>query len=329
MATFAKATFNTTRYAASRPHYPQYLYELVFNYHQNGSLPNGRQVSKLPGRRDLAVDLGCGTGQATASLKPFKRVIGVDPSESMIEGAKSYLQGHEDQGTKFELVQSSAEDLSFLQNNSVDLVVGAQAAHWFDWAKIWPEIGRTLRPGGSVAFWVYSEFRLAAYPSLTPLITQYAQGTDAKTSLGPHWQRPGRTILERHLVDVPEPLSILNEQGITEFSFPDKLDRLYFTGSYYSQELPQELTLPIISKVETTWRGLLGYLYTWSSLHNYQERYPEDRSLSFDQGGEGNIAERFWKSLVTGAEKESGRKQNEDDPIVVDWPIALIMTHKL
>ncbi len=121
------------------------------------------------------------------------------------------------EGSRFELVNSNAEDLSFLAPSTVDLVIAAQAAHWFDYSKLWPELDRVLRPSGTVAFWVYSEFRLPAYPSLTPLITDYAQGTDPATSLGPHWQRPGRTILENHLLDVPEP-----SWG--------KTDRVFFTG---------------------------------------------------------------------------------------------------
>ena len=30
----------------------------------------------------------------------------------------------------------------------------AQAAHWFDWKKLWPELARILRKNGSVAIWV-------------------------------------------------------------------------------------------------------------------------------------------------------------------------------
>ena len=83
--------------------------------------------------------------------------------------------------TQFEFVQAPAEDLSFLKDASVDLLVAgthaspppslsastdsaprrsrtaldpAQSAHWFDWSKMWPEAARVLRKGGSVAFWV-------------------------------------------------------------------------------------------------------------------------------------------------------------------------------
>ena len=51
----------------------------------------------------------------------------------------------------------------------------------------------------------YSEFRLSRYPTATKLINQYMQGSDPKNSLGPYWERPGRTILDNHLLDVPPP----------------------------------------------------------------------------------------------------------------------------
>ena len=71
---------------------------------------------------------------------------------------------------------------------------------------------------------VYAEFQLPEYPSLGPRITDYAQGSEPQRSVGQYFQRPGRTILERHLVDVPEPSSILNKGSL------DDLSRVYFTG---------------------------------------------------------------------------------------------------
>ncbi len=71
----------------------------------------------------------------------------------------------------------------------------------------------------------YSEFRLAHYATATPLINAYSQGSDPKNSLGPHWERPGRTIVDNHLLDIPDPSSVVPE------SFRD-FTRIFFSGAY-------------------------------------------------------------------------------------------------
>lgn len=48
--------------------------------------------------------------------------------------------------------KSSAESLTFLENESVDLVVAGQAAHWFDTTVLFPEMERILRQRGSKYF---------------------------------------------------------------------------------------------------------------------------------------------------------------------------------
>ncbi|KAK0192066.1 S-adenosyl-L-methionine-dependent methyltransferase [Armillaria mellea] len=303
MATFAKKSFNASVYAASRPTYPKALFDFIFAYHESGVV-SSQQPASVPRynpRWDLAVDLGCGTGQATIELTPFKKVVGVEPGEKMLDAARKYLKERiGDSESRFEFVKSGAEDLSFIAPSTVDLVIAAQAAHWFDYSKLWPELDRVLRPSGTVAFWVYSEFRLPAYPSLTPLITDYAQGTDPSTSLGPHWQRPGRSILENHLLDVPEP-----SWG--------KTDRVFFTGSHYP-DLPSPL--PVILRTKTTWGALLTYFRSWSSLHTYLEH-----------GGEG-IEVRFWNALREGAAKEGNAAVEESDELMVEWPIGMMLVKK-
>lgn len=68
----------------------------------------------------IAVDLGCGPGQLTALLAeadPFERVIGVDPSEIMIERARS-MEAH----PKLEYTVGTAEIMQGLEDGSVSLV---------------------------------------------------------------------------------------------------------------------------------------------------------------------------------------------------------------
>ena len=81
----------------------------------------------------------CSTGQATVELHPFKRVVGIDPSNKMVQGARQYVSDvfgsvssstatlARDHSTgQIEFLQSSAENLSFLEDGSVDLVTSGK-----------------------------------------------------------------------------------------------------------------------------------------------------------------------------------------------------------
>jgi len=299
MATYAKTTYNAVRYAAARPTYPRQLFDFVFKYHERS-----RQA-----KWDTAVDLGCGPGQATVELTPFKRVIGVDPSPNMLEQARSAC-AQTGSTSQFEFVQSPAEKLPFLQDGSVDFILAAQAAHWFDWDKAWPEVARVLRKGGSAAFWGYSEFRLTGYPDATPLITSYVQGTDPVHSIGPYWQQPGRSILDNHFLDVPKATDVLPDK-FTEW------EHVFFSGSHHPH-LPSPQ--PVILRKQMTWDDLLSYFRTFSSLHTYHERYPDDL-----KNPDGDIAVRFWRSL----REHTGQEQKSDSDIIeVEWPMALMMVRR-
>jgi len=348
MATFGKPTFNAAIYSSFRPSYPKALFLEIFEYHRNSK----------HAKWDLAVDLGCGTGQATTEiqLSAFEKVIGVDPSLPMIQAAREIKRNGlwDAQADRIQFVQSEAENLGgILPDNSVDLLISAQAAHWFDWKQMWPEAGRVLRSGGTAAFWTYAELRLKDFPSTSPMITAYAQGTDPMTSLGPHFQRPGRTILENLFRDIPDPRETLAGDGFADFQ------RVYFTGSYYP-DIPQAKA--VIMEKEMRWRVLLGYFRTWSSLHKYHtlypddlkrhdERFPEDleqvtkthdrlvatsnreEGETGDCGNEditvegGDIAVRFWKDLREEVKSQGGRF-GVDEPIVVEWPMALLLAKK-
>jgi SAM-dependent methyltransferase len=54
-------------------------------------------------------------------LTPFKRVIGIDPSEKMVEQARLALP--QNGINQIEFAQGSAEDLSMLPDSSADLVI--------------------------------------------------------------------------------------------------------------------------------------------------------------------------------------------------------------
>jgi SAM-dependent methyltransferase len=135
---------------------------------------------------------GACKGQATTELTPFKQVIGVDPSGKMIDAARKSAASHAqltntEDVNRFKYVKGDAENLSFLEDGSVDLIIAgphngiefwkgspvifffiAQAAHWFEWSKLWPEAARVLREGGSAAFWVCPT--LFAFPILIVIV---------------------------------------------------------------------------------------------------------------------------------------------------------------
>ncbi|EKM53186.1 uncharacterized protein PHACADRAFT_259362 [Phanerochaete carnosa HHB-10118-sp] len=303
MATYAKTTYNAARYAAIRPTYPKQLFDFVFHYHGLG--PKARWGT--------AVDIGCGTGHATVELRPFQNVIGVDPSSTMIEQAQKHI-GTTAYAGELEFKQSAAEELSFLEDGSVDLVTSAQSAHWLDWKKVWPEVARVLRQHGTLAAWGYSEFRLPRYPSATYLIHEYSRGTDPEKSLGPHWEQPGRSILDDHLVGVPDPGSVV----------PDKFqdfERIYFTGNYHPH-FPSPR--PIILPKKMTWDDLLSYLHTFSSFHTHQTRYPADK-----ENPHGDIARRFRDKLKEhAAEQDSSALPKDTDEVDVEWPVALLLARR-
>ena len=134
MPTFARVTFNTVTYAPFRPTYPRQL----LDYHESSSFARWNTAVDLEVCKptfSLLVSLNqCvleSAGQAIVELTPFKRVIGVDPSAKMIESAleMTALSTNSVNVNQFEYLQSSAESLPFLEDESVDLVVSGEYRH--------------------------------------------------------------------------------------------------------------------------------------------------------------------------------------------------------
>jgi SAM-dependent methyltransferase len=167
MSAFASQTFDSARYLACRPVYPKHFYNLIYDFHHrtsplfssNTPSPPSSSSSTAHGstRWSKAVDLGCGPGFIAQTLSSrFDAVLGVDPSQKMIDVG---LQPEEEGGSRKKTIEyrvGSGEDLSWLGDGEVDLVVVGQAAHWFDMGKVWKELGRVVGKGGSVALIGYA-----------------------------------------------------------------------------------------------------------------------------------------------------------------------------
>ncbi|AYY11755.1 class I SAM-dependent methyltransferase [Actinobacteria bacterium YIM 96077] len=90
------------------------------------------------------LDLGAGTGKLTRSLREHGHdVVAVDPSAPMLEQLTAVLPD-------VDARLGSAEEIP-VPDASVDVVVVAQAYHWFDDDVAMPEIARVLGADGHVA----------------------------------------------------------------------------------------------------------------------------------------------------------------------------------
>lgn len=74
---------------------------------------------------------------------------------------------------------------------------------------------------------------------------------------------------------------------------------------------------------KTTWIDLQQYLHTWSSLHTYHERYPDD--LMRD---EGDISARLVRSLKDGVAASKGTPVDDGDSVELEFPLALMLATK-
>lgn len=95
---------------------------------------------------EMAVDVGCGTGRYTLPLAPhFKKVLGIDISESQINLAKQMTLAK-----NVSYMVAPAEKLP-VENTSVDLVNVGLAVHWFKIDKFTSEVVRVLKTNGCLA----------------------------------------------------------------------------------------------------------------------------------------------------------------------------------
>lgn len=140
---FSNRVFN---YAKYRPHYPR---EIV------------GYLSKYCGLTSESViaDVGCGTGiSAKILLENGNRVFGVEPNEAMRAAAIEYLK----EFPNFMPIDGTSTATT-LDDSSVDMIVAAQAFHWFDAGPTRAEFGRILKPEGHVVL-IWNERQLDTTP---------------------------------------------------------------------------------------------------------------------------------------------------------------------
>jgi len=112
----------------------------------------------------VVADIGCGTGlSARMFLENGNRVFGVEPNSAMRIAAVEYLKDFPD----FKRIDGTSENTN-LNDASVDLIIAAQAFHWFEPEATRNEFQRILKPGGHVAL-MWNERQL----DTTPFLVKY------------------------------------------------------------------------------------------------------------------------------------------------------------
>jgi SAM-dependent methyltransferase len=128
---FSDRVENYVRY---RPGYPEQMLEFL------------RESAEWSPSSVIA-DLGSGTGiSARYFLERGNTVFAVEPNDPMRRAAEAQLSSFQ----RFRSVAATAEATT-LDPGSIDLVVAAQAFHWFDVDGFRREVRRILRPGGHAA----------------------------------------------------------------------------------------------------------------------------------------------------------------------------------
>ena len=121
-------------YVKYRPGYPPEMLELFRDV--LGIVP-----------RDVVCDIGSGTGiSAKVFLENGNTVIGVEPNDAMREASIKFLAEFD----RFLAVKGTAEATT-LADDSVDLIIAAQAFHWFRPAEARQEFERIERKDARLA----------------------------------------------------------------------------------------------------------------------------------------------------------------------------------
>ncbi|AEO59333.1 methyltransferase-like protein [Thermothelomyces thermophilus ATCC 42464] len=326
MSIFGRATFSSAGYAAFRPSYPPVLFNRVLAFHHQGR-SQGQAASGSPSGNLL--DLGCGHGVVARALAPhFSSVVGVDPSAGMVEQARRLTSsdgygdgGGGDGGSRITFRQGGAEDLSFLADGSVDCAVAGQAAHWFDYARAWPELARVVRSGGTLAFWGYKDHVIVGHPATTPIYERFTYGEAEPVpgweSMARFWEMPGRKILRGSYRAIVPPAA--DWDRVTRIAWdPDRTRADAVAGA------PEEA---LWLRKTLTLGQLQGYLRTFSAFHGWQGAHPDKKSRA--EGGEGDIIDLMFDEMIAAVPEWQARgddwKQIEVDVV---WGTVLLMAKR-
>ncbi len=153
MNTVERFSNRVANYVKYRPGYPTEI--LRFFKEHLGLTPDS-----------AIADIGSGTGlSAKIFLENGNTVYGVEPNAAMRDAAEEYLKG----SPNFTSIDGNS-DATRLPDASIDLVIAAQAFHWFEPEGTRREFKRILKPDGYVSL-VWNERQI----DTTLFLSEYEQ----------------------------------------------------------------------------------------------------------------------------------------------------------
>jgi len=209
-------------YATGRPVYPPALVDAL---------------AERCERTELALDCGCGNGQLSTLLAArFGRVVATDASAAQVAQALPHA--------RVEYRVARGED-SGLPDHCADLVVAAQAVHWFDQPAFFREVRRVARPGALCALVTYHLILIE--PAIDRFIHHFHD-----VVLKDHWP--------------PERASVI--AGYRDIDLP----------------FPEVALPPLEIVVEWQLADLFNYVDTWSAVKLAEKQLAESPQLAFRRG---------------------------------------------
>lgn len=194
-------------YAKYRPTYPQEFFAYLNSLVQN---------------KGTVWDCGTGNGQIAVELsRHFDEVYATDISQSQID--------HALKADNIFYSRQPAEKTTF-DDHTFDLVVVAQAIHWFDFEKFYAEVKRTSNEGAYLCVVGYGLIQID--PKIDEIISDFYTNV-----IGKYWDA------ERRYID----------ENYTTIPFPF-----------------QEIETPEFEiAIEWGLQHLIGYLNTWSAVKHF------------------------------------------------------------
>ncbi len=181
-------------YARYRPGYPPALFDYL------------KQICPV---KQCAWDCATGNGQIAYGLSSFfEEVRATDISAQQLAHAR---QAHNI------IYSKEASEASSFGDQVFDLVVVAQAIHWFDFPRFYKEVKRTLKPGGLFVVTGYS--MVTVTPEIDALLLDFHENI-----VGPYWD-PERVYVDERYETIPFPFE---ELATPKLAYEDhwSLDRM-------------------------------------------------------------------------------------------------------